>query len=189
MRVPKRPEALNLLDLRRKSKTVQVDPDDPEHIAEVYALSSEDIAYLMEHHESLNRFLLAQGLTREMILGQVPTTICAIIAAGFGHTGDEAYEAAAADLSIETQAELVDAIFQCTFTRGFGPFVSRIQAMGLQPTTGPVGRAQDSRSPKPSPTTKEPTEAPAGDSPPASSPPTTTSPIDAEASTQEPPSS
>lgn len=148
MRVPKRPEALSLLDLRQKSQLVQIDEDQE---IEVFGLSAEAIADLMNRFPTLQRFLLNVGLQREDILKEVPEAIAAIIAAGCGQSGVQAHEEAARDLHLEAQAAIIEAVIKCTFTRGFGPFVGRLQAMGLQTTSAPLTKAPASRSPITSP--------------------------------------
>lgn len=185
-RVPRRPEALSLLDLRQSSKLVQVG-DDQE--IEVFGLTAESVGDLMGRFPTLQRFLMSVGLTREDILKEVPGAIAAIIAAGCGHGNSEEHEKAASEIELEGQAAMIEAILQCTFTRGFGPFASRLQAMGLQATTAPVGRDLGSRSPPRSPTTSATTEETAGASPPDSSSPTATSASEDASLTPEPSSS
>jgi hypothetical protein len=57
------------------------------------------------------------------IAAAVPGLVAAVIAAGLGHQGDEAREAAAARLPADAQSRLFGAIVKLTMPAGIGPFV------------------------------------------------------------------
>jgi hypothetical protein len=56
----------------------------------------------------------------------VPDAIEPILAAGTGNAGDAQAEARAAELDIQTQADLFAPIMELTMPRGFGPFVETL---------------------------------------------------------------
>ena len=57
--------------------------------------------------------------------------IAAIIAAGTGVPGDAQAEAAADNLTLEEQADLLGAIVELTMPRGLGPLVEKLSRLGL----------------------------------------------------------
>ena len=65
---------------------------------------------------------------------------------------------AAADLTIEEQSELLEAIGKATFTRGFGPLDSRLRALGLA-VKGETGKAPATTSPRLQRTSSQPIPA------------------------------
>jgi hypothetical protein len=98
---------------------------------------------------------------------------------GFREADNQEAVQAAADLTIEEQSELLEAIGKATFTRGFGPFDSRLRALGLA-VKGETGKAPATTSQRPQRPSSQPTpvEKPksgSSDSPPDSSPPTVSS--------------
>ena len=84
----------------------------------------------------------------------------------------EAIEAAR-DLTIEEQSELLEVIGKATSTRGFGPFDSRLRALGLA-VRGETGKARDTTSQRPQAPSSPPASLKSGssDSPPESLRPT-----------------
>ena len=56
--------------------------------------------------------------------------VAAIIAAGCGYPGDEQAEAVAGKLALDAQADLLASILRLTLSRGIGPFVKKLTALG-----------------------------------------------------------
>jgi hypothetical protein len=107
------------------------------------------------------------------ILTTAPEAIPLIIAMGFRDVDTPEAVQAAADLTIEEQSELLEAIGKATFTRGFGPFDSRLRALGLAVKGEETGKAPATTSQRPQRTSSQPVSPKSGssNSPPDNSPP------------------
>lgn len=176
--IPKAPEKLSLLDLRRKTVTVTF--SDGREI-EVSGLSTADLAELMDKFPPLQKFFLRFPMTIAEVIEAAPGAMAYMIVAGCDMKGNEEALKVAQSLTIEEQSELLEGIGKATFTRGFGPFDSRMQALGMQ--LAATGKAQVTTPPKPlrpiGPITEEAPKTPSP-SPPDNSPPGTSSPSETE---------
>jgi hypothetical protein len=140
---------VSLLDIADQQKTVTIRDKD----VAVFGISAKDIVYLFGKFPELR--LLMSGkqtdLTPETLLKLAPGAVAAAIAAGTGSAGDEQAEAVAARLGLGEQLDLLAAIFDLTFPQGVGPFVAKLDALGLlKSADGASGWAQDTTSPEPS---------------------------------------
>ncbi|HZT26497.1 MAG TPA: hypothetical protein VFA57_12395 [Pseudolabrys sp.] len=140
---------VSLLDIADQQKTVTIRGKD----VAVFGISAQDIVYLFRKFPELR--LLMSGkqadLTPETLLELAPGAVAAAIAAGTGSAGDEQAEAVAARLGLGEQLDLLAAIFELTFPQGVGPFVAKLDALGLlKSAEGASGWAQDTKSPAPS---------------------------------------
>jgi hypothetical protein len=139
---------VSLLDIADQQKTVTIRGKD----VAVFGISAQDIVYLFGKFPELR--LLMSGkqadLTPETLLKLAPGAVAAAIAAGTGSAGDEQAEAVAARLGLGEQLDLLAAIFELTFPQGVGPFVAKLDALGLlKSADGASGWAQDTKSPEP----------------------------------------
>jgi hypothetical protein len=140
---------VSLLDIADQQKTVTIRDKD----VAVFGISAQDIVYLFGKFPELR--LLMSGkqtdLTPEALLKLAPGAVAAAIAAGTGSAGDEQAEAVAARLGLGEQLDLLAAIFDLTFPQGVGPFVQKLDALGLlKSADSGSGWAQATRSPEPS---------------------------------------
>ena len=140
---------VSLLDIADQQSTVTIRNKD----VAVFGISAQDIVYLFGKFPELR--LLMSGkqadLTPETLLKLAPGAVAAAIAAGTGSAGDENAEAVAARLGLGEQLDLLAAIFDLTFPQGVGPFVQKLDALGLlRNADGASGRAQATTSPEPS---------------------------------------
>jgi hypothetical protein len=140
---------VSLLDIADRQKTVTIRDKD----VAVFGISAQDIVYLFGKFPELR--LLMSGkqadLTPETLLKLAPGAVAAAIAAGTGLAGDEQAEAVAARLGLGEQLDLLAAIFELTFPQGVGPFVQKLDALGLlRNADAASGWAQDTTSPEPS---------------------------------------
>ncbi len=140
---------VSLLDIADQQKTVTIRHKD----VAVFGISAQDIVYLFGKFPELR--LLMSGkqadLTPETLLKLAPGAVAAAIAAGTGSAGDENAEAVAARLGLGEQLDLLAAIFELTFPQGVGPFVAKLDALGLlRNAEAASGWARDTTSPAPS---------------------------------------
>ena len=166
----KAPDKLGLLDLRRKAQVVTFS-DGRE--SEVVGLSTGNVGDLMEKFVPMQKFFMGAPVTVGEIVKTAPDAIPLIIAMGFREGDNPEAVQAAADLTIEEQSELLEAIGKATFTRGFGPFDARLRALGLA-VKGETGKAPDTTSQRPRAPSSPPDSLKSGSSdlPPDSLPPT-----------------
>ena len=144
---------VSLLDIADQKKTVKVRGAD---IA-VVGLSAKDIASLLSSFPELREMLagrVGEGLAADAMQKFAPAAIAAVIAAGTGVGGDPKSIEAAGRLAVGEQIELLAVILEMTFPSGIGPFVERLEGLGLMTTGGAKaaesGWAPDTKSPAPS---------------------------------------
>jgi len=125
---------------------------------EVTGISAMGLTKLMARFPEIGQLFSGIVPEKEELTKLAPGALAAFIAAGTGKPGDEEAEKIAGGLGLGEQLDLVDEIMRLTFPRGVGPFVAKLQALGL------LG-AVDPRSLQPSP-----------DTPKNSSPPDTPTP-------------
>ncbi len=133
---------LSLLDLGKLTETIKIGDQE----IEVTGITMKDIFGLLQRFpDTLNIF----SGSPVAALAKAPDTIAAVIAASTGDLGDEAAEAVAAALPIESQLDILEAIGRMTFRNGFGPFVNRLVGMvdaANAVAFGSSGRATDTNS-------------------------------------------
>ena len=74
---------------------------------------------------------LSGNATLDDIMSSAPDALAAIIAASCGFPGDEEAEAVARKLTLDESAALLEKIIPFTMPDGLGPFVLRVNAIGL----------------------------------------------------------
>jgi hypothetical protein len=83
-----------------------------------------------------------------LLFKTAPEVINALIAAAVGKPGDPDAEADAAEVPLEIQMDILEAVGRLTFRSGFGPFVARIKALGASLNSANFGAEQATRSPQ-----------------------------------------
>lgn len=116
----------SLLDLVVKTETVSVGGMD----IQVQGVSVAMIASMMQRFPSLRALLSGDAVNVGAIMASGDKIVGAVIAAGCGKPGDEAYEAKALDLPIDMQVDLIAAILKATMPGGFGPLAAKIGQLG-----------------------------------------------------------
>lgn len=117
-----------LLDIAPVTKTVSINGTD----VTVSGVSGKGIAYLLERFPEIRMAMTGRSVDASRWLKIGGDAIAAIIAAGCGHPGDETYEAAAANLPIDAQIDLIAPIIKMTMPDGPGPFMEKLTAeLGL----------------------------------------------------------
>lgn len=127
----------DLLDIRRRVRIVLVDSDDGPKDVPVHGLKAGAIADILGRFPALQEMLFPAGVSRpatelsdaSSLIRAAPEAIAAILAAGTGHSGEADHEAAAAELPIESQIDLLSATLELTLPGGFVPFVEKLTAL------------------------------------------------------------
>lgn len=117
---------------------------------EVTGVSAAGVALLMGRFPEIKDLMAQRAVPADRWAAIGGEALAAILAAGTGHPGDVAMEAAAAKLPLEAQADLLNAILRVTMPRGVGPFVETITALLGGLDGAPLPKAPGSSSPKPS---------------------------------------
>jgi hypothetical protein len=170
-------EPISLLDLRRKKKPVVLNGGD--EALTINGLTARQICDHLERFPALATLSIGGTLSPVEALQATPGALAAWIASSCGyHNVPEAEAAAEENLTIEDASFIVQETMELTFSRGFGPFLTRLGAVMSYITVAP-GRAPATRSPMPSPPSAAPPTSASGTSPPASSPPDSSSTSDA----------
>jgi len=90
-------------------------------------LSVQGIVKLWQRFPEAQSVLTGGAVSPNRVMKLIPEAIPAVIVEGT----DIASEAVAARLPIETQIDLLEAIIRLTMPSGFGPFVAKLEAMGI----------------------------------------------------------
>jgi len=138
-----------LLDIANNPRTVPVQG----HDIEVIGISAEGLTSLMLRFPEIGKMLSggASNIDTAALAKMAPEAVAAVIAAGTGHPGEEKHERAAARLGIDDQLALLDEILRLTFPRGIGPFVERLERLGI------LMRVQKAEEQTPSAASSQPT--------------------------------
>jgi hypothetical protein len=137
---------VGLLDIAPSVETVDVQGAS----VAVHGVSAKGLAHLLGRFPELRKLMTGQEVETEHLMAIGGDAVAAIIAAGCGYPGDDAAEAIACKLSLDTQADLLAAILRLTLPRGIGPFVEKLTALGGVLDDVPSATAPASKSPKPS---------------------------------------
>lgn len=119
---------VGLVDIVPKSETVMVG----DTAVAVSGISARGVAYLLSKFPDLRKLMSGQPVGDDIadaVMRVAPDAIAAIIAAGIGKPGDAEQEAAADQLTLEPQADLLAAILRLTLPRGIGPFAEKLAAL------------------------------------------------------------
>lgn len=141
---------VSLLDIADTKKTVPIRGKE----IPVNGISAEGIAHLLAAFPDLRKLMggKSEEVTPDALMQFAPRAVAVAIASGTGLSGSKEGEAAAAKLSIGEQVELLAAIIDMTFPQGFGPFVERLDSLGVVSARAvpESGKAPDIKSPAPS---------------------------------------
>jgi hypothetical protein len=134
---------LNLADLAPMSENVPVG----DSFLTVTGVSAKTGLEIFKRFPKIAGMIGGEGFNLGAFLSVAPDAVAAIIAASTGNLGNEAAEAAAANLSVETQFDILEAIGRLTFTRGFAPFAEKIMALAGTVNSGLSSKVPDMKSP------------------------------------------
>ena len=115
----------------------------------ITGVSARGIASLLARFPELRALVTGREVALDELLKLGGDVIAAIIAAGTGTPGDAQTEAAADNLTLEEQADLLAAIVELTMPRGLGPLVEKLSRLGLLAGAG-ASAMQAATSPQPS---------------------------------------
>jgi hypothetical protein len=118
---------VGLVDIAPVTSTVSVRGQD----VTVTGVSARGIATLLARFPELRALMTGREVALDELLKLGGDVVAAIIAAGTGAPGDAQAEAAADNLTLEEQADLIAAIVEITMPRGLGPLVDRLSRLGL----------------------------------------------------------
>jgi hypothetical protein len=140
-------QGLSLLDIAPASENVLISTDTS---LAVYGISVRDIIALLQRFPEAQQWISGGKLDTAHFIQTAPNAIAAVIAAGCKKFGNEEAEARAAELTIETQLDILEAVSRLTFRSGFGPFVQRITGAAnlAAALSGNSGKAPDTNSPQ-----------------------------------------
>ena len=115
----------------------------------ITGVSARGIAFLLARFPELRAVMTGREVALDDLLKLGGDVIAAIIAAGTGAPGNTQAEAAADNLTLEEQADLLGAIVELTMPRGLGPLVEKLSRLGLL-AGGGASAMQAATSPQPS---------------------------------------
>ena len=97
----------------------------------ITGVSARGIALLLARFPKLRAVMTGREVALDDLLKLGGDVIAAIIASGTGAPGDARAEAAADNLTLEEQADLLAAIIELTMPRGLSPLVEKLSRLGL----------------------------------------------------------
>ena len=115
----------------------------------ITGVSARGIASLLARFPELRALVTGREVALDGLLRLGGDVIAAIIGAGTGTPGDAQTEAAADNLTLEEQADLLAAIVELTLPRGLSPLVEKMSRLGLL-AGGGTSAMQATTSPQPS---------------------------------------
>ena len=118
---------VGLVDIAPVTSTVSIRGQD----ITITGVSARGIALLLARFPELRAVMTGREVALDDLLKLGGDVIAAIIAAGTGVPGDAQAEAAADNLTLEEQADLLGAIVELTMPRGLGPLVEKLSRLGL----------------------------------------------------------
>ena len=136
---------VGLVDIAPVTSTVSIRGQD----ITITGVSARGIALLLARFPELRAVMTGREVALDDLLKLGGDVIAAIIAAGTGVPGDAQAEAAADNLTLEEQADLLGAIVELTMPRGLGPLVEKLSRLGLL-AGGGASAMQAATSPLPS---------------------------------------
>jgi hypothetical protein len=116
---------------------------------DVFGISGRAVAALMARFPAVGKMFSGIEVQKEDLYKMGPEVIAALIAAGCGKPGDPAAEEFAANLGVGDQLDLLDEILRLTFPRGVGPFVEKLEALGLLAYGALEAKTQSQRTSQP----------------------------------------
>lgn len=116
---------------------------------EVFGVSAVGIASLITEFPEIKKLMSGKEVDVSSLLAMSGSAIAAIIAAGVGHPGEEAYQAAASRLPLEAQTDILGAIIKVTLPNGIGPFFEKLTALlAVKDGAGALAKAPATKSRK-----------------------------------------
>jgi hypothetical protein len=134
---------LNLADLAPMSEDVPIG----DSFLTVHGIGVRDGLEIFKRFPKILGMVSGDGFNIGAFITVAPDAVAAIIAAASGGLGNEASEDGAANLSIETQFDILEAVGRLTFTKGFGPFAERIMALAGAVNSGLSSKVPDMKLP------------------------------------------
>lgn len=134
---------LNLADLAPMSEDVPVG----DSYLTVHGIGAKTALEIFKRFPKILGMVSGDGFNLGAFLTVAPDAVAAIIAAASGELGNEAAEEAAANLSVETQFDILEAVGRLTFSKGFAPFAERIMALAGAVNSGLSSKVPDMKSP------------------------------------------
>jgi hypothetical protein len=117
----------SLIELAALTTTVKVMGKD----ITVHGISAGGFAQLLHRFPALGKAMSGGGFKQEELIKAAPDAVAALIAAGCGDPGNKKAEDVAGKLPLEAQLDLITATLKLTFPSGVGPFVKKLEALGL----------------------------------------------------------
>lgn len=124
----------SLLEIAAVPRTVPIRGKD----VEVHGISGEGIAALMIEFPEFGKLFSGAIADSKAMMKMAAPALAAFIAAGTGLPGDKAAMEIARKLGVGEQLDLVDEILRLTIPRGIGPFVEKLQALGVMAQVDPA---------------------------------------------------
>lgn len=118
------PEPISFTDLKLKSTTITYN----DQVITIRAVSFNMAFELLNRFPPLMGLAVQRGVSIQDLFSFGNEIISAIIACAVGMPGSKDAEAMAATLPMELQLNILEAMAECSFTSGFGPFVQRLRA-------------------------------------------------------------
>lgn len=134
---------VGLIDIAPRTEKVEVDG----FTLDVRGISAAGVAHILARFPDIRKMMTGYEIEADRLFEMGGEAVAAIIAAGCGYPGNADAEAKAAELSVDAQAEILEAVLRLTLPKGIGPFVARLNALGAG--LGGSAKAQDTKSPKP----------------------------------------
>lgn len=116
------------------------------HGVTVTGVSLAGVAHLLAKFPELRMLMAGKEVDANDLITLAPQAVAEIIAAGVGFPGDGEQVEHAQTLSLELQADFLEAILRLTMPKGVGPFVEKITKLGA--VFGGVQSQQDTNTPK-----------------------------------------
>lgn len=142
----------SLLDIAKVARKVDVGGVE----LEVYGISLQSFASLMVRFPELGKLMSGYKLEQAELMKMAPEAVGAIIAAGCGELGNPEAEKAAANLGLGPQTDVIAEVLRLTFPKGVGPFVEKLEGLGVLMQQGLPGLDKNTPSAPPSQTPSSP---------------------------------
>ncbi len=134
---------LNLADIAPMYEDVPIG----DNFLRIHGISAETGLEILRRFPKITGMTTGDSFNLSAFLTVAPDAVAAIIAASAGGLGDEKAEKAAAQLALETQFDILEAVGRLTFTKGFAPFAERIMALAGKANSALYTKVPDMKSP------------------------------------------
>lgn len=118
-----------LLDLVNVGRKVKVGDNE----VDVYGVSAEGFVALLVRFPAIMKMMSGSSETMDAqaMMALAPSAVAAFIAAACGNPDNKDAELVASRLPIQSQLDLVETALKLTFPSGVGPFVEKLQGLGV----------------------------------------------------------